>query len=294
MLIYSNFGHNMQMFTTYQCFYMKIDLHTHTYYSDGVLSPTELVQRAIEYQVDVLALTDHDTVLGIEEALTAAQSHAIKIIPGIEISCQWREQTIHMIGLNVDIAHPYLQQKLQQVWHDRHARAEKISKMLTKYGIPGIEEGLARQVKGVPGRLHFARYLSTMGYSQSPGKAFKKFMARGKPGYCQTEWMSLSDAARLIRDAGGLPVIAHPRRYDLTIKKITTMLEEFKASGGEGVEVATTNQNKSDQMLMANLAKQLDLAMSIGSDFHEPCAYNELGKASFLITTEGKFIADML
>lgn len=273
---------------------MKIDLHTHSYYSDGILSPTELVQRAVAHNVDVLALTDHDTLLGIEEAMFAAQSHAIKIIPGIEISCQWREQTIHMIGLRVDQEHRALQEKLQHVFQDRKNRADNISKKLIKFGIPGVEEGIARQVKGVPGRLHFARYLADKGYSSSPGKAFKNYMARGKAGYVKNEWMSLAEAARLIRDAGGLPIIAHPRRYDLTLKKTTTMLEEFKAEGGEGIEVATTTQNKSDQILMSRLANQLDLAMSIGSDFHEPCAYNELGKASFLVPIEGRLISEIL
>jgi len=273
---------------------MKIDLHTHSYYSDGVLSPTELVQRAVLNNVDILALTDHDTLMGIDEAILAAESHPIRIIPGIEVSCLWREQTIHMIGLNIDPNYEPLREKLEGVLRDRQHRAEQIAKKLIKFGIPGVEEGLARQVKGVPGRLHFARYLASKGYSSTPGKAFKQYMARGKPGYLKSEWMSLAEATRLIRDAGGLPIIAHPRRYDLTLKKTTTMLEEFKAEGGEGIEVATTNQNKSDQIMMSRLANQLDLAMSIGSDFHEPCAYNELGKASFLIPMEGKFIADRL
>jgi predicted metal-dependent phosphoesterase TrpH len=273
---------------------MKIDLHTHTYYSDGVLSPTELVRRAVEKQIDVLALTDHDTLMGVDEAILAAKPHAIRIIPGVEISCLWREQTIHMIGLNVDMAHQPLREKLDEVMRDRQDRAEQIAKKLTKFGIPGVEEGVFRQVKGVPGRLHFARYLVSKGYATAPGKAFKQFLSRGKAGYFKSEWMSLADAAALIRDAGGLPVIAHPRRYDLTLKKTTTMLEEFKAAGGEGIEVATTNQNKSDQLLMSRLAVQLDLAMSIGSDFHEPCAYNELGRASFLIPVEGRLIFDML
>lgn len=273
---------------------MKIDLHTHTYYSDGVLSPTELVQRAIEKQVDILALTDHDTLMGIDEAISASQSHPIRIIPGVEVSCLWRGQTIHMIGLNVDITHQPLREKLDGVMHNRTERANQIIKKLTKFGIPGVEEGVARQVKGVPGRLHFARYLANKGYAGTPGKAFKQYMARGKPGYFESEWMSLADAARLIRDAGGLPVIAHPRRYDLTIKKTTTLFEEFKSAGGEGIEVATSSQNKSDQIILSRLAVQLDLAMSIGSDFHEPCAYNELGKANFLVPIEGRLISDML
>lgn len=273
---------------------MKIDLHTHSYYSDGVLSPTALIERAVERQVDILALTDHDTLMGIDEAITAAKPHAIKIIPGVEISCLWREQTIHMIGLNVNVNHQHLREKLDGVFVARKNRAEQITKKLTKFGIPGIEENIHRRVKGVYGRLHFARDLANRGYAPSTGKAFKQFLSKGKAGYVKSEWMSLIDATQLIREAGGIPVIAHPRRYNFTMKKITLMFEEFKTAGGEGIEVATTNQNKSDQMLMANLAKQLDLAMSIGSDFHEPCAYNELGKANFLVPIEGRLVADLL
>lgn len=273
---------------------MKIDLHTHSYYSDGVLSPTALVHRALAQQVDVLALTDHDTLLGIKEAQQAAENQAIRIIPGVEISCTWQEQTVHMVGLNVDVTNQQLQQKLSDVFTARKERANSITQKLTKFGIPGIEENLFRQVKGVYGRLHFARYLAEKGYVSNAGKAFKQFLSRGKVGYISMQWMSLEEAIQLIRQAGGLPIIAHPRRYNFTMKKITKLCEDFKNAGGEGIEVATTTQNKSDQLLLASMAKNLDLAMSIGSDFHEPCAYNELGKASFLISTEGRLVADLV
>lgn len=273
---------------------MKIDLHTHTYYSDGVLSPTVLVQRAIAQQVDVLALTDHDTLLGIAEAQQAAEGQSIRIIPGVEVSCTWREQTIHMIGLNVDVTNALLLETLNNVFTARKERAEYITKKLTKFGIPGLEESVFQRVKGVHGRLHFARYLAEKGYVRTPGKAFKQFLSRGKAGYVNMQWMSLEEAIHLIRQAGGLPIIAHPRRYDFTMKKITMLCEDFKKMGGEGIEVATTTQSKSDQLLLAGVAKYLDLAMSIGSDFHEPCTYNELGKANFLVPIEGRLISAML
>lgn len=274
---------------------MKIDLHSHTYYSDGVLSPYDLVQRALAQELNVLAVTDHDTILGVAPALEAAQAHALKIIPGIEMSCEWKGQTIHMLGLNINLNHALFSKKLEEMMNLRQDRAHQISKKLLKFGIPGIEEGLARQVKGVPGRLHFARYLAEKGYASTPGKAFRQFMARGKPGYVPVQWVSLQEAAELIQQAGGIPVIAHPRRYDLSLKRLTIMLQEFKEAGGVGIEVANSNQNKSDQLLLLNLARQLNLAISIGSDFHEPCAYNELGKARFLLPLEGyQFVSDLL
>jgi len=274
---------------------MKIDLHTHSYYSDGILSPTELLHRALAQKITILALTDHDTLLGIEEIQQAAINHPIRIVAGLEISCQWQEQTIHVIGLNVDIDNLLLKKKLAEVSDMRRHRAENIMKKLTKFGVPGLDENVSRSVRGIYGRLHISRYLVEKGYASSHGQAFKRFLSRGKVGYEPTQWMHLEEAVQLIRQANGISVLAHPRRYDFTMKKLTSLLDVFKLYGGDAVEVATTAQNKSDQQLVAGVAKQLDLALSIGSDFHEPCVYNELGKASFLVNTEGtKLIADLL
>ncbi|MCD8541948.1 MAG: hypothetical protein LRY69_00310 [Gammaproteobacteria bacterium] len=177
----------------------------------------------------------------------------------------------------------------------RRHRAENIMRKLMKFGVPGLDENVSRSVRGVYGRLHISRYLVEKGYASSHGQAFKRFLSRGKVGYQPTQWMDLEEAVQLIRHAKGISVIAHPRRYDFTMKKLASLLEVFKSHGGDAVEVATTAQNKSDQQLIAGVAKQLDLALSIGSDFHEPCGYNELGKASFLVNTEGmKRVADLL
>lgn len=274
---------------------MKIDLHTHSYYSDGMLSPAELLRRALAQKIDILALTDHDTTLGVEEIQQAAFNQPIRVVSGVEISCQWREQTIHMIGLNVDVNNVLLKKKLAEVRDMRRHRAENIMKKLTKFGVPGLEENVSRSVRDVYGRLHISRYLVEKGYAGSHGQAFKRFLSRGKVGYQPTQWMDLEEATALIRQANGISVIAHPRRYDFTMKKLTSLLDHFKSHGGDAVEVATTAQNKPDQQLVVGVAKQLDLALSIGSDFHEPCAYNELGKPSFLVNTEGlKFVADLL
>lgn len=262
---------------------MIYDLHSHSYYSDGKLRPSDLVARAIEQGVNVLSLTDHDTVLGIVEAQQAAKGTELKLIPGIEFSCTWNYKTIHIVGLNIDPNNAQLLNAIETLKIRRETRAKLITQKLTKFGIPGVEEGVAQQIKGVPGRLHYARYLVERGYASTPGKAFKKFMAKGKPGYVPTEWLSLSDTVDIIKCAGGLSIIAHPRRYDLTFKRLTKLAQEFADLGGDGIEVATSSQGKEDQALLASLARQLSLYASIGSDFHEPCVYNELGKARFLV-----------
>lgn len=267
---------------------MIYDLHSHSYYSDGKLSPSDLVSRAIEYGVDVLALTDHDTVLGIAEAQQAAKGTELKLIPGIEFSCTWNHKTIHIVGLNIDPNNAQLLNAIDILKTKRETRAKLITQKLTKFGIPGVEEGVAQQIKGIPGRLHYARYLVERGYASTPGKAFKRFMAKGKPGYVPTEWLSLNDAVNIIKSAGGLSIIAHPRRYDLTFKRLTKLVQEFAEYGGNGLEVATSSQGKEDQGLLASLARQLNLYASIGSDFHEPCVYNELGKARFLVDLDKK------
>ena len=262
---------------------MNYDLHSHTYYSDGKLSPKELVMRATEHKVDFLALTDHDTVSGVAEAVAAASNTNLKLIPGIEFSCTWNNRTIHMVGLNIDPHHPELLQAIEKLKIKRETRAKLITEKLTKYGIPGIEEGIAHQIKGVPGRLHYARYLVERGYASTPGKAFKQYMAKGKPGYVPTEWLSIEESVNLIKAAGGVSVIAHPRRYDLTFKRLTNLTQEFTELGGDALEIATSSQGKDDQILLAGLARKFNLHASVGSDFHEPCAYNELGKARFVV-----------
>ena len=268
---------------------MRIDLHTHSYYSDGQLSPKALVQRAIEHEVDVLALTDHDTVLGVSEAQEAAKGTSLTLVPGIEFSCSWNHKTIHMVGLNVDTSHAELLEVIDELKLKRELRAKLIIQNLSKYGVPGVEEGMSSQVRGVPGRLHFARYLVERGYASTPGQAFKRFMAKGKPGYVPTEWLSIAEAVRVIQAAGGISVIAHPRRYDLTFKRLAMLVKEFTDCGGDGLEVATSAQGREDQKLLSSLAKQFDLYASIGSDFHGPCAYNELGKAKFLVDVDKVF-----
>lgn len=264
---------------------MNFDLHCHSSISDGVLTPTDLVQRAADKGVDVLALTDHDDVAGLAEARSKAQELGIDFINGVEISVTWSGVTLHIVGLNLDAAHPALQAGLATIQAGRHERAERIAADLAKHGITGAFEGALRYAANprLIGRTHFARHLIEQGVCKDVRTVFKKFLVRGKPGYVAHEWTTLENAITWIRASGGQAVLAHPGRYDLKGKATRRLLGEFKALGGEGVEVVTGSHTPDQHALFAELANFYGLTASRGSDFHAPGEYGrELGSGAAL------------
>jgi len=259
---------------------IKYDLHAHSTASDGTLTPTELVQRAKEQLVDVLALTDHDTVAGIEEAITAANIHGIALIPGVEISSQWENTGIHVIGLDIDIRSSELLTQLQQLQTLRTTRAQEIGRRLAKAGIPNAYQGALQYTREENlTRTHFARFLVAQGKADSMSRVFKHYLVPGKPGYVKTEWPELRKVAQWIRDAGGMAILAHPARYKLTASKMRRLLQDFKNYGGTGIEVAHGNCNSDETAKNMKFAETFELRASIGSDFHDPdTPWNELGR----------------
>lgn len=256
------------------------DLHSHSSISDGVLTPAQLVQRAAEKGVDVLALTDHDDIGGLGEAAQAAQAAGIDFINGVEISVSWSGVTLHVVGLNVDVGNMQLLTGLESIQQGRHERAQRIGLELAKHGIPGAFEGALRHAANprLIGRTHFARYLIEQGVCKDVRSVFKKFLVRGRPGYVTHEWAFLENAVGWIRAAGGQAVLAHPGRYDLKGKATRRLLGAFKELGGEGVEVVTGSHTPDQHALFAELANLYGLAASRGSDFHAPGEYGrELG-----------------
>lgn len=258
------------------------DLHSHSTASDGALSPEALVARAIEQGVDVLALTDHDGTEGIKAAQQAAQDAELTLLPGVEISVTWGNSTFHIIGLNVDIDNPQLQQGLSEMRAFRVERAELIAQRLEKAGIKGALEGAQKYASDVMlGRVHFAQFLVEHGHAKDINDVFKKFLVRNKPGYVPGHWASLTDAVSWITAAGGQAVIAHPARYRVTATKLRRFITEFKAAGGVGIEVVSGRQHPEEVKNMAKLAEQYDLLASCGSDFHTPDnSWVELGQLS--------------
>lgn len=259
------------------------DLHTHSSASDGNLPPEELIARAVDKGVDVLALTDHDGVEGITAAIDAAKQHEINLIAGVEISVTWSGLTVHIVGLNIDHGNEQLQAGLYDLRQYRVGRAKEIAQRLEKAGITGAFEGASQYASPVMlGRVHFAKFLVANNHAKDIPDVFKRYLVRNKPGYVHGEWASLEQAVTWIRQAGGQAVIAHPARYKMTATKRRRLLTEFKQLGGVGLEVVSGRQHPEEVKVLAKLANDFDLMASCGSDFHSPDSWSDLGQTSSL------------
>ncbi|POE13008.1 phosphatase [Pectobacterium odoriferum] len=261
------------------------DLHSHTTASDGLLTPTALVSRAVDMRVSVLAITDHDTTAGLDEAqqAIAQQGLPLRLIPGVEISTLWENHEIHIVGLGMDIVHPALTGLLQQQAECRQSRAEQIAARLEKNRIPDALAGAQRLATGGQiTRAHFARYLIELGIAANMNQVFKKYLAKGKIGYVPPQWCTIPQAIEAIHQSGGVSVLAHPGRYDLTAKWLKRLLATFAENGGIAMEVAQCQQAPDERTQLGRYARDFNLMASQGSDFHLPCAWIELGRKLWL------------
>lgn len=258
---------------------LRIDLHSHSTCSDGVLSPAALVARAAEQGVDVLAITDHDSTAGVAEARAAAADAGLRLIAGVEISVSWQGKVLHVLGLDVDPDHAALRDGLAAMAQVRVRRAERLGEKLEQAGVSGALAGAQAQAGGgIPGRNHFARYLVERGHARDLRRAFKRYLARGASCYVAAEWAGLDEALGWITAAGGRSVLAHPARYQLTGTGLRRLLAAFKEAGGAGMEVISGVQSADVTATLAGHAQTFGLLASAGSDFHEPGAGPELGR----------------
>ncbi|MBL8510294.1 MAG: PHP domain-containing protein [Betaproteobacteria bacterium] len=254
----------------------NFDLHNHSHASDGLLSPGNLVRLAVRNRCDALALTDHDTIDGIEEATATAQTEGLRFIAGVEISVSWaanentRTKTIHVVGLGIDTQSTTLLTGLETVSNGRLQRAKAISEDFSRLGIQGLfEEAYAlAQNKTMISRTHFARALVQRGHVPNINKAFERYLTEGKPGYQPHRWAALDDAIRWIRAAGGVAVLAHPGRYALDHATMDQLLSEFKSHGGEAIEVVTGSHNPREYREYATWAEKFGFLASRGADYH--------------------------
>jgi predicted metal-dependent phosphoesterase TrpH len=261
------------------------DLHSHTQASDGLLSPEELVHRAVEMRVGTLAITDHDTTSAIPAARAeiARAGLNLSLINGVEISTLWENHEIHIVGLNIDIEHPAMVTLLEEQKARRQARAMQIGERLEKAHIPGAWEGALRLANGgAVTRGHFARFLIESGKASDVAGVFKKYLARGKTGYVPPQWCTIKQAIDVIHHSGGKAVVAHPGRYDLSAKWLKRLLAHFAEQGGDAMEVAQCQQAPNERTQLAAYAQQFGLMASQGSDFHQPCPWIELGRKLWL------------
>ncbi len=256
------------------------DLHSHSTASDGTLTPTQLIRRAHEAGVSVLALTDHDSTGGIAEAQQAASTCGLRLVPGAEISVTWQGTTIHIVALGIDPNNPRLQRGLKKLVEFRHWRAQEIGRKLEKAGINGAYEAARSLSNGtLISRTHFARFLVEQGKAKDMRALFRHYLVKGKPGYVHGEWASLDEAVGWIRGAGGQAVIAHPARYRMTRTKLRKLIRDFRDAGGEALEVVSGSHSVDEAFTMAAHAKDYELLSSVGSDFHSPeQSWTELGR----------------
>ncbi|MCS5615945.1 MAG: PHP domain-containing protein [Candidatus Marinimicrobia bacterium] len=248
---------------------MKVDLHNHSYYSDGVFSPSEVVRLAHEADCDLFALTDHDTTNGFSEAQQMADELSVNLVSGVEISAIWRNMTIHIIGLDIDINNDILQAGLVHNQQLRKERAKKIALGLWRAGIKdALEKTQALSKTDMLTRTHFAQMLIREGYCKDMKSVFRRFLTGKKPGASRVEWRSFDAVVGWIHAAGGLAVIAHPFRYRMTQTKIKNMLIDFKEVLGDGLEVVTATSTDEEITLSDQWAKKFKLLSSCGSDYH--------------------------
>lgn len=246
-----------------------VDLHTHSTASDGWLSPAQLVHRAKEAGVKLLALTDHDTIDGLKEARKTACALEIRMVSGVELSTRWNRGVIHVVGLDFDPEGRRLANGLKQLCRLRALRATTIARKLEEVGITDAlswisKKGWATRIT----RAHFARFLVDKGHCRTIQQAFKRYLNPGKLAYADCDWAPIASALNWIKESGGCTVLAHPLRYGLDDGNLIQLLDEFKAGGGDAIEISSGAGSQREAVLCANYAQRFKLKGSIGSDYH--------------------------
>lgn len=251
-----------------------IDLHVHSVCSDGTCTPEELVDLAVENDLVAFALTDHDTVEGVEAAMKAAEGRHIQVIPGVELSCEYtispsRKKEIHILGYNLDCNQPQLREALEKVAQERDDRNRKMCENLHRDGYPIDYESLvSRFGNTIVTRAHFARFLLEQGAIPSIDSAFKKILAQDGPYFVMRKYLTPERGIELIKKAGGLPVLAHPLLYKMSVSELRSLLTELKGYGLRGIEAMYSRNRGNDEAFVRKLANEYDLFITGGTDFH--------------------------
>lgn len=257
-----------------------VDFHTHSHFSDGVLAPAQLVARAQQRGVSMLALTDHDTTAGLTEARAACEAAGMRFVPGTELSATWRGQTIHLVGLGIDEQHAGLQAHMANVLAQRQARLREMGERLEKRArLPGRELASIAAGCAAPTRLHLARLLVERGFARDTQAAFDRWLNRNTPGHVPAEWPALDEAMAVLRDSGAVAVLAHPHRYRASSGQLRELTAAFAQAGGAALEASMAGMSPNDADRIAALCRRFKLRASMGSDFHDPAVpWNPLGR----------------
>ncbi len=246
-----------------------VDLHVHSNKSDGSLSPTELVDYALEKGLSAFALTDHDTTDGIGEALKAAEGRPIEVIPGIEFSSEYEGADIHIVGLYIDYESDFFKRRLTSFVNGRIIRNKEMCRRLTEYGIPvSYEELTAEFPNCVITRAHYAKYMLKHGYTKSLKEAFDRYIGDRGPCFVPRKKITPMRAVEIILKAGGFPILAHPLLYHMGSSRLERLVSLLKDMGLQGLEAVYSTYSPSDEREMRVLAAKYDLCISGGSDYH--------------------------
>jgi predicted metal-dependent phosphoesterase TrpH len=249
---------------------MSIDLHLHTTASDGTLSPTEIVRYAKQKRLEAIAITDHDTVEGVEEALLASKENGIEVVPGIEISAEYPNGTLHILGYYIDCKDKTFLEKLAVLQKARSERNPRIARKLQELGLDiGYEEVQQEAGTGQVGRPHFAQVLVKKGFVHNIQEAFEKYLKKGASAYTDKFRFQVQDAITNILDSGGIPVLSHPFTLNCRDEQeLTVLIERWMDFGLQGIEVYYSEHNASQTRLYEKIADQYNLLTTGGSDFH--------------------------
>lgn len=258
-----------------------VDLHCHSTASDGLLSSADVARRAADNGVNILALTDHDDLGGLPDARAVANEAGMQFVNGVEISIEWGGLQVHVVGLNFDERDAALNAGLASIRSGRIGRAQRMSAELARIGIEGCFEGAMRHAENpnLISRAHFARYLVEIGICKDVRSVFESYIVPGRPGYVEHKWATLEESVGWIVGAGGIAVIAHPGRYKLSRAEMRQLLDDFKALGGQAIEVISGSHSNENVTVFSRLAREFGFMASCGSDFHGPGeSYIDLGR----------------
>ena len=255
---------------------LGVDLHTHSNISDGTLSPEQLVQAAHEIGIHTLALTDHDTMDGLNVAEKVAQSFGMRLISGVEISSQWsrpatkKSYGVHIVALNMQNPAPLLE-LLEQQKQIRAVRAKQICDLLIPLIGEDIYTDVIAKVDNVPDRVtrtHIAKTLVEKAYVSRAQQAFDKYIKEGKKAYVKFDGLGLEETIQVIHASGGFAVLAHPTRYDLSATNIRYLIEIFAKFGGDAVELPPAIEPLGTRQMVDRMIAEFGLMVSVGSDYH--------------------------